>query len=444
MEIELRMKTDNIKTIEDISAFINVHNNTLRNVGIHFANKKAAYNWILEQLVKFNYITQRKKNKTIIRRYITLCTGYSRQQLDRLVQQYKLTGYIKTHYNTNNMGRFKPKYTTEDIKLLVETDKLHNTPSGPALKRIFQRMYHTFKKQEYKNLSKISVAQIYNIRNSKKYKALGGTYDHTAPVVRISIGTKSKPQPNGKPGYIRVDTVHQGKFKDNNSIYHIHAIDEVTQYEAIVAVPEINQTFMLPALEKLLNMFPFKIIEFHSDNGSEFINYKVLELLNKSNTTLTRSRSRKHNDNALVEGKNGAIIRKHIGYGYIDPKILNLVNTFYKDYFIPYLNYSRPCAFAVTTIDKKGKIKKKYPQHMYKTPFEKLLSIPNVENYLKDSVSLDQLKQEAMAVDDNTRAKQMLEAKTYVLQFAELPKFHELDILKLLQKLKLNSNSDTI
>ena len=51
----------------------------------------------------------------------------------------------------------------------------------------------------------------------------------------------------------------------------------------------------------MLAQFPFRILGFHSDNGSEFINYKVAELLNKLLIEQTKSRPRRSNDNGLVE-----------------------------------------------------------------------------------------------------------------------------------------------
>ena len=69
----------------------------------------------------------------------------------------------------------------------------------------------------------------------------------------------------------------------------------------------------------MMEQFPFPILGFHSDNGSEFINHTVAKLLNKLLIEQTKSRPRHSNDNGLVERKNGAVIRKHMGFDHIRP-----------------------------------------------------------------------------------------------------------------------------
>ena len=125
----------------------------------------------------------------------------------------------------------------------------------------------------------------------------------------MAIGERRKPQPDGKPGYIRIDTVHQGDQDKVKSVYHINAVDEVTQFEIICSVEKISEQYLMPALEEILASFPFTLLGFHSDNGSEYVNRRVAELLQKLFVEFTKSRSRHSNDNALAESKNGSIIR---------------------------------------------------------------------------------------------------------------------------------------
>jgi len=202
-----------------------------------------------------------------------------------------------------------------------------------------------------------------------------------------------------------VDTVHQGDDDDGSKgVYHINMVDEVTQSEFIGATEGISEAYLLPLLEKLLETFPFVILEFHSDNGSEYINFLVVEMLNRLLIKLTKSRSRKSNDNALVEGKNGSVIRKWIGYGYIKQEHADKLNTFYFGCFNEYLNFHRPCAFATSVTNTKGKIKKVYKTEDYQTPYEKLKSIPDSIRYLKKGVTFTQLDIIAASRTDNQMA----------------------------------------
>ena len=111
-----------------------------------------------------------------------------------------------------------------------------------------------------------------------------------------------------------MDTVHQGDLDGAKGVYHINTVDEITQYEHVGTVQAISERFLVPVLEALIDAYPFEIVGFHADSGSEYINHQVAALLNKLHIgQFTKSRARQCNDNALVEGKNGAVIRHYLG-----------------------------------------------------------------------------------------------------------------------------------
>jgi len=178
-------------------------------------------------------------------------------------------------------------------------------------------------------------------------------------------------------------------------------VDEVTQWEIVASVEKISEIYLEPILLLMIEQYPFIIIEFHADNGSEYINYTIADLLNKLLIKLTKSRSRQSNDNALVESKNGSIIRKHMGYFYIHQKYAPQINDFYMQFFNPYLNFHRPCGFATTTTNSKGKQKKKYD--VYQTPYQALKKI-NPSSFLKPGVSFTQLDTLSKQHSDNGSA----------------------------------------
>jgi len=128
----------------------------------------------------------------------------------------------------------------------------------------------------------------------------------------------------------------------------------------VAATEQISEAYLIPVLEAMLEQFPFRILGFHSDNGSEFINHKVAELLNKLLVEQTKSRPRHSNDNGLVEAKNGAVIRKHMGYGHIAAEHAEAINVFYQEHFNPYLNFHRPCGVPEVVVNRKGKQRRMY------------------------------------------------------------------------------------
>jgi len=382
-------------------------------------SKKEKYKWIDDVLTKFRYFSLKKKDRGIVRGYITKMTGLSKSQVDRITARKKKFG--KVFLNSTARHRFPCKYTPTDIALLVKTDNAHKRLSGPATKKILEREYKLFDKTEYDNISQISSPHIYNLRETRQYKSHSLTVKKTQSR-QVPIGKRGKPEPYGKPGFLRVDSVHQGDYGKKKGVYHINIVDETLQWEIVGCIEKISEYFLKPLLEDLIDQLPFKIINFHSDNGSEFINKVVAELLNKLLIQQTKSRARHCNDNALAECKNGAVVRKHMGYVHIPANFAQAVNQFYKQYFNFYLNFHRPCGFATVITDKKGKQKKVYKQEDYQIPYEKLKSLKNAEQYLKDNISFKMLDKIAYQMSDNDFAEEMQKFKEKLFEnFKRIP-----------------------
>jgi hypothetical protein len=406
--MKITMNDENIVSITQLKSFLKevaVINFSINNIGNK--NKQEMYDWVGTVVQKFRYFSLKKKERGIVLNYIEKITKRSRCQIKRLIKKKKKFGKIRLSSLEKNI--FPVFYRSSDIARLIETDNVHGRLSGPATKRILEREYMIHGKIEYEIISRISIAHIYNLRkNSLQYKS-NILFISKTQAVKRNIGDRRKPKPCGKPGFLRVDSVHQGDMEKEKGLYYINLVDEVTQWEIIGCVEGISEQFLTPLLEELLLCFPFVILNFHSDNGSEYINYTVAELLNKMMIDQTKSRSRRTNDNALVESKNGAIIRKHMGYVYIQKRNARNINHFFREYMDDYLNFHRPCGFATNTVDSKGKIKKKY--NTYMTPYEKLISIPNFKQYLRLGVVACSLEQISKKQSDNQSAQNMQTAK---------------------------------
>ncbi len=397
------MDDKQLRTLEQVKQFVD------SSQGIEFngINLKEKYHWIEEALRKFKYQRLKKAGKGVIRQYIEKVTGYSRSQVAKLVSRYQQSGKIKpTEYHRH---RFPQKYNAVEVALLAMTDELHGWLSGPATKKILEREYMVYGNGQFENLAGISVAQIYNLRRSKRYR--GKRFTHTRPVAS-RIGERASPEAQGQPGHIRIDTVHQGDHERQKGVYHINAVDEVTQWEIVASVSRIAEYNLEPLLESMLNQFPFQVRGFHSDNGSEYVNRIVAGLLNRLLIRFTRSRPRRPNDNGLVESKNGAVIRKNLGYVHIPQSCASLLNIYHRDNLNPYINFHRPCFFPVAIIDQKGKVNKKYPYEKIKTPYEKLKSLPCVESYLRPGITLNKLDAIANQMSDNQFAERMVKARS--------------------------------
>jgi len=389
-------------SLEQIRAFLKAADEVRFKAG----KRGEVYAWISRTLCEQEYWKQSKESKGVLRRYLQKMTGLSLSQVTRLIAGYIREWTVREQSYRRN--RFANRYTASDIELLAEVDEAHESLSGPATRKILQRELEQYGDRRYERLAGISVAHLYNLRKSRAYREKRLRYQKTRPVP-IAIGERRRPDPRGRPGYLRVDTVHQGDLEGVKGVYHINAVDEVTQWQVVGASPQIGEKWLLPVLEAMLEQFPFRLLGFHSDNGSEFINHAVAKLLNKLLAEQTKSRPPHSNDNGLVEAKNGAVIRKHIGYGYIDSSNADAIMLFYREHFNPYLNFHRPCGVPETTIDRKGKQHRVYRR--YATPWELLQEAPEFRRHLKAGLAAEGLQRVAAARSDTQAARLMQEAK---------------------------------
>jgi hypothetical protein len=387
-------------SLVEVEAFL-LASNGVRFVG---CGRTEIYDWVARLLCHHEYQLQGRRAKGLLRAYVEHMTGLSRAQSTRLIGSYVKAGRIAPKPSLR--PRFQRRYTAADVELLASVDQAHERLSGPATRHILRREFEVYSKPEFERLAQLSNGHLYNLRQSPRYGLR--RYENTRPTA-VQIGERRKPAPNAQPGFLRIDTVHQGDSPEGKGIYHINAVDEVTQWEVVLATPRISEAWLEPLLKSMLEQFPFTILNFHSDNGSEFINKTVSRLLGKLLIEQTKSRPRKSGDNGLVETKNAAIVRKHIGWGHIAPAHAAPINQFYTGFLNPYVNYHRPSAQAEIKIDDKGRKPRLYK--LWQTPFEKLLSLDRPQQFLKPGLSLNALKRVAASISDTDAARRMQQAK---------------------------------
>jgi transposase InsO family protein len=400
------MNEKRLVSVEQLKAFLAV------TVEVEFqgcGRDEERYRHIEDVLKRFGYGRLKKPDKGVVLRYLERTTSYSRQQLTRLVKRGRAGKKLTKAYRAPTHGLAR-KFMDGDTLLLAETDSLHGTLSGPATRHLMRRALEVFDDTRYARLATISVGHLYNLRKRSGYIARRQVFTKTRPT-GLPIGERRAPAPDGRPGFIRIDSVHQGDQDGIKGVYHINAVDCITQWELVATCEKISEAFLLPVIRALLDGFPFRILGFHADNGSEYINHQVAKMLDKLRVEFTKSRPRHSNDNGLAETKNGAVIRKHLGYGHIPQHFAVEVNAFCAEHLNPYINFHRPCLFAEDIVDKKGKIRKRYPLDRVMTPLEKLASLDTAVDFLKPGVTLDGLQVQARELSDNEAASLLNEAR---------------------------------
>ena len=287
------------------------------------AGRRQIYALIERVLRTQKYLGLTKKDKGIVRGYLVKISGLSKAQITRLIARWRDCGVIQQRVSRRH--RFPTRYTPGDIQLLAKVDGAHEGLSGPAVRRILQREFEVHGLAPYERLAAISASHIYNLRRSRTYREQRIHHTKTRASA-VNIGERRKPDPRGEPGHLRVDTVHQGDTPKGKGLYHINAVDTVTQWEIVGCCETISEAHLLPVLEAILHQFPFQIRGFHSDNGSEFLNYKVEKLLNKLLVKFTKSRANRTTDNFGGRQKGGA---QTIGHAAIAAHHADQVQRFY-------------------------------------------------------------------------------------------------------------------
>ena len=405
------LRTEGLQSLEQIKAFVEGS----APLGFEPPDRDAVYDWLVTELRRFGYIRLGKTDKGLMRQYLARVSGLSRAQITRLITQFRQTGQISDRRGQPAQP-FTRRYTAADVRLLAEVDTLHGTLSGPATRKICERAYGLFGDNRYQRLAGISNGHLYNLRQTTTYQTRRGQFTKTRPT-SVQIGVRRKPRPQGRPGFLRVDSVHQGDLDGIKGLYHINLVDEVTQLQFVGSVERISEHFLLPILEALIDAFPVNVQAFHADNGSEYINHRVAEMLAKLHIEeFTKSRARKTNDNALVESKNGSVVRKHLGYAHIPARFAGAVNDFACNQLSPYLNFHRPCFFPTEQVDKRGRVRKYYQYRDMMTPYDKLKSLPDAEQYLKPGITFQELDAIAYAISDNEAARRLNQARNELFQ----------------------------
>ena len=238
------------------------------NRGVRFAvgDKDAVYPFLECVLKAQRYGRLNKGQRGVVRRFLAKVTGRSRAQLSRLIRRWRKTKHVASP--PSRRPRFPRRYTPADVALLAAVDAAHEDLSGPAVRHILQREYRIFGRAEYIRLAGISVSHLYNLRHSLLYRSHRVSVHHTQ-ARQVSIAERRKPDPRGQPGYLRLDTVHQGNQDGQPGLFHINAVDTVTQWQVVGCVETISERHLIPVLQAMLHQFPFRILGFHCEQTAD-------------------------------------------------------------------------------------------------------------------------------------------------------------------------------
>ena len=208
------------------------------------------YEHISRVLKRFDYPRRKKAERGVVLAYLRHTSGYSRPQITRLVARWeenRLAPVPLVKRYRPPSAPFARKYTSGDVELLVQMDRAHEDVCGPAIAHLLRRAYTVYGDKDYERLTDLSVSHLYNLRKTAGYQKLRLSFTKTRPVCN-PIGVRKAPRPNGRAGWVRIDSVHQGDLDGVKGVYHITCVDSVSQWQVQACVEGISEAFLLPVL----------------------------------------------------------------------------------------------------------------------------------------------------------------------------------------------------
>ncbi len=387
-------------------------------MGLTMQEKKAVTR---ETTARYQKATKKEK-QSILDEFVQL-TGYHRKYAIRIlgtkpvtkVTIYKNGGAVvikpeKKKRSSNRKG--KRKYNEEVIRVLRLLWVFFHFKCGKILAPLMRQQIHFISEWQAfhitpeiaKKLMEISPATIdRSLKKDKQEMKLKGK-SLTKPLVglksRIPIRTFYSSDERKTPGFWQIDTVHHCGSSTSGEYIHTLTLTDVSS-GWIELRPLLNNAhkWALEALTEITSSLPLPVLEFHSDNGSEFINNTTEIWCKKESIRFTRSRSHQKNDNCFVEQKNGAVVREYVGYYRLEGQIeQELVANIYRS-LVPLLNFFMPTQKLVSKTRIGSKEIKKYDEH--KSPYQRLMDSKLTPNETKDALRVKIALYNPVELQDN-------------------------------------------
>lgn len=204
------------------------------------------------------------------------------------------------------------------------------------------------------------------------------------------------------PGFAEADLVgHNGSSVEGTFLFTLTLTDVATGWTELVGLKGKGKIEAVAAIGMAERRLPFKLLGLDTDNGSEFINYHLKAFCVERKIRFTRSRPYVKNDGCRVEQKNGALVRKHIGYRRLDTaeQLCQLKEIYGVLRLL--VNFFEPSAKMQRTLSVEGKTKKVYDKP--KTPYRRVMESEGVDQETKDRLQAEFLKLNPVALRNRLR-----------------------------------------
>ena len=342
---------------------------------------------------KKRYAVAKPKEKSKIIDEFVSVTGYLRKYAIHLLNKKdSLEQYGGGHVKGTIIKRNKKKYD-ESLKAPLLTIwyaanqicSKRLVPFIPDLLVVLERFNHIALPADIRTkLLQISPATVDRLLKTQKQEGKKGmSTTRSGSLLKKQIKVRTFADWNDViPGFFEGDLVaHCGDRVDGAFLNTLVLTDIASSWTEFFPIIKKGSENVISSLEVLQQILPFPLLGLDTDNGSEFINYALLDFCRIHKITFTRSRAYKKNDQAHVEEKNGSIVRKLIGYDRFEGlDAYNALSELYATLRL-YINFFQPSLKLKSKIRDGAKVTKKYDKA--KTPYQRLLISINISEEIK-------------------------------------------------------------
>ena len=352
----------------------------------------------LVQVLRIQYRKSSKREKTRILDQFIAVSGYHRKHAIRLLSCEP--GNDTKHNNSSITNRSRRIYDEAVKEALIVLWEAADRICGKRLKAIIPSLVDAMERYDHlklnpdirKQLLKVSASTIDRLLCSVRNSSQSKRRKHRPKKVGKQIPVRTFADwGNPNPGYLEIDfVVHAGGLMKGSFIHTLVGTDVSTGWTEFVPLLAREQSLVVEGLDVMFQHAPFPILGINSDNDSAFINDTLLEFCRKNYIEFTRSRAYHKNDQAWVEQKNGAIIRRMVGHERFSGVVACQTLSHLYQAARLYVNYYQPSFKLRDKIREGFKVKRTYEPPA--TPCDRLLKHPAIDDKVRETLRLQRQK----------------------------------------------------
>ena len=384
---------------------------------------------------------RREITKKYARQYQRATKPEKSRLLDALVET---TGWSRDHARrairttSSRTGPAQPaarkprprKYSYDALKVLQHVWTVTGQPSGKYLAAVMDDTVDRLVRfrefgpvagratgpvlAELRSMSAATIDRYLKPHRAAAYPAHGLSGTKPSHILRSAIPVRTPmSEPATTPGFLELDTVaHCGHTLSGEFLWTLSATDPVTGYTLLRTVKNKAFKHISAGLDWILGNAVSPVTGMDFDNGSEFMNFGVIDWAGSHSIPLTRSRPYKHNDNAHIEQRNGDWVRRHaFRYRYETDAELRLLNQLWT-LVMARKNHLLPCVKAIGwTQTSAGRKKRVYDAPA--TPYQRLTTSGTL-----DAKTLEKLRAEHERLNPAEITRQITRIQNHLIDLA--------------------------